>query len=824
MPLGIRDVDVLMKLDQDGYQNQLYPTTKVKDVLITDTKTLESWIKTQESTNADVAAFMKKLKDVQPGAQVNQDALGSVIVGGDEIIASTPTDSIELVPGNYVSMSVVDNKIIITVNPPEIPHVSGSVDGLMYATDYTKLQGIEEGANKYVHPKSGVTEGSYVSVTVNENGHVTSGTEGPLPVGLGGTGFTSESEFIAFIKKNADKPIEIIDNVTEGAGNPVSSKGLYTEFQKYALKNHGNHVPNSTGSSTKFLKDGNTWSELPTATTSTAGITKLNQTSDSDESSAATPKLVHDKIDSMRSSLISGAVTYQTFNSIENWIGTHTEDFTNLSNLVTNNYANAIAYTDDQISKLIGGASSSFDTLKEIETWVDDHQDLYNALVQTIADNKTDAHNYTDRAKTEIIGIAKVYTNLGAVETWINNLTKNTLPTFVTKIDGKGLSTNDLTNERLAQLTAAYNHSNVPHSPANAERNTIISITRNGSEVSIDGSRNVNIVVPTKVSQLENDNKYLTVHPTVSTTENASAASMLQDAGTFNAITGLFRDANQHVTGYQTTTFTLPKLPTNLPTVGKLTQRVTNGKGITSELVWDGSTNPVYTYTIGNYLKLSVNNNDATIDADIPIATISHEGLMTSAQVNKLDSIEDSANFYVLPTAGNTLGGVRTTSTVTDLSGYTPTPIVGGIPYYKDTNTTYTLASFGITATSTEINYTKDVTSNIQTQLNGKSPSNHTHPTMTGASNSADGVMGFVPKPYKADAGLFLRGDGTWATPRNDVYTLPMATANALGGVKTSTADNKVSVDALGVMQLNAITTDILKNGSKTLILDAGGA
>lgn len=44
-----------------------------------------------------------------------------------------------------------------------------------------------------------------------------------------------------------------------------------------------------------------------------------------------------------------------------------------------------------------------------------------------------------------------------------------------------------------------------------------------------------------------------------------------------------------------------------------------------------------------------------------------------------------------------------------------------------DNNTAYTLSSFGITATATELNYTDGVTSNIQTQLNGKSASNHTH-------------------------------------------------------------------------------------------------
>jgi hypothetical protein len=46
---------------------------------------------------------------------------------------------------------------------------------------------------------------------------------------------------------------------------------------------------------------------------------------------------------------------------------------------------------------------------------------------------------------------------------------------------------------------------------------------------------------------------------------------------------------------------------------------------------------------------------------------------------------------------------------------------------WVDTNTTYSLGSFGITATSTELNYTTGVTSAIQTQLNGKAASSHSH-------------------------------------------------------------------------------------------------
>lgn len=136
------------------------------------------------------------------------------------------------------------------------------------------------------------------------------------------------------------------------------------------------------------------------------------------------------------------------------------------------------------------------------------------------------------------------------------------------------------------------------------------------------------------------------------------------------------------------------------------------------------------------------------------VATTSANGLLSAADKKKLDGIATGANKYTLPTASSsTLGGVKTTSTVTSTSGYTACPIISGVPYYKDTNTTYSLSSFGVTATAaelnkldgctatvTELNYVDGVTSNIQTQLNGKAASSHAHSylplsggTLTGA-------------------------------------------------------------------------------------------
>lgn len=60
-------------------------------------------------------------------------------------------------------------------------------------------------------------------------------------------------------------------------------------------------------------------------------------------------------------------------------------------------------------------------------------------------------------------------------------------------------------------------------------------------------------------------------------------------------------------------------------------------------------------------------------------------GLLRSGEREKLAGIEEWANNYTLPTAGrNVKGGVMTTSTVTSSTGYTACPIIGGVPYYRE--------------------------------------------------------------------------------------------------------------------------------------------
>lgn len=82
---------------------------------------------------------------------------------------------------------------------------------------------------------------------------------------------------------------------------------------------------------------------------------------------------------------------------------------------------------------------------------------------------------------------------------------------FVKQESGKGLSANDLTNTLKSNYDAAYTHSTSAHAPSNAERNTIVGIQKNGVDVSIDSStRKVNISVPVKTSELNNDSGFIT--------------------------------------------------------------------------------------------------------------------------------------------------------------------------------------------------------------------------------------------------------------------------------------------------------------------------
>ena len=76
------------------------------------------------------------------------------------------------------------------------------------------------------------------------------------------------------------------------------------------------------------------------------------------------------------------------------------------------------------------------------------------------------------------------------------------LNNFVRAEEGKSLSTNDLTNTLKSNYDAAYNYSISAHAPIDAEKNVIVGIQKNGTNLSVDSNRKVNITVPTSASDV----------------------------------------------------------------------------------------------------------------------------------------------------------------------------------------------------------------------------------------------------------------------------------------------------------------------------------
>ena len=156
------------------------------------------------------------------------------------------------------------------------------------------------------------------------------------------------------------------------------------------------------------------------------------------------------------------------------------------------------------------------------------------------------------------------------------------------------------------------------------------------------------------------------------------------------------------------------------------------------------------TYTLkkdGNTITLTGSDgsksNVTDANTTYSVASTSANGLMSASDKTKLDGIASGANRYTHPSYTTRSSGlykitVDAQGHVSNVSAVTKSDITAlGIPG-QDTNTTYTLGSFGITATAAELNYVDGVTSNIQTQLNGKSPTTHSHSTAT---TSANGFM-----------------------------------------------------------------------------------
>ena len=248
---------------------------------------------------------------------------------------------------------------------------------------------------------------------------------------------------------------------------------------------------------------------------------------------------------------------------------------------------------------------------------------------------------------------------------------------------------------------------------------------------------------------------------------------------------------------------------TNYQLIGDINTNTTYSTGTTSSLGLTKLYTGTGTNTDGTMTQDAITDALATKAASShshSAATTSASGFMSKTDKTKLDGIASGANKYTLPTASSsTLGGVKTTSTVTSTSGLTACPIISGVPYYKDTNTTYSNMKAATSSAAGSAGLVPAPAAGAQAKyLRGdgtwQTPTNTTYSNMKGATSSAAGKAGLVPAPAAGKQTSFLRGDGTWVVPTDTKYSL-----SSFGITATAAELNKLDGCTATVTELNYV-------------------
>ncbi len=371
--------------------------------------------------------------------------------------------------------------------------------------------------------------------------------------------------------------------------------------------------------------------------------------------------------------------------------------------------ANAKTYTDGKIDAIIGeGASTTLDTIGEISKAIEEHQDVTDALNSAIG-NKVD------------------------------------------KVSGKGLSTNDYTTTEKNKLSGIASGAEVNQ---NAFSNIAVGSTTIAADTKTDtltlvAGDNITITPDAtndKITIAATDTKY--THPSYTARTGVPTANATPTFGGTFSVSQPVSDATGHITAVNSRTITIPNAVATTSASGLMSSTDKSKlDGIASGA--NKYTHPSYTAKTSGLYKITVDNTGhvsavtAVAKSDITALGIPSSDTnthytsknvvnnSTSATTNTSTALTNGNVYLVsvengVATSAHKISGSGATTVTTDASGNI-------VISSTDTNTTYTLSSFGITATkdeinkldgltatTTELNYVDGVTSNIQTQLDEK--------------------------------------------------------------------------------------------------------
>lgn len=191
-----------------------------------------------------------------------------------------------------------------------------------------------------------------------------------------------------------------------------------------------------------------------------------------------------------------------------------------ISELTTkvNNFLDVDDATTDQLSEVIALIENNKGTLESLTTSKVNVSDIVDNLTTNNASKVLSAKqgvlikNLIDALEIELNDHTHEIADVSGLQ---NTLDKKALVSDLTSHTSD--TTKHITSTERMDWNAAKTHADSTHAPSNAEKNVLVGIQENGTDLTVDSStRKVNITIPTKVSELINDKNYLTSHQDIS--------------------------------------------------------------------------------------------------------------------------------------------------------------------------------------------------------------------------------------------------------------------------------------------------------------------
>ena len=315
---------------------------------------------------------------------------------------------------------------------------------------------------------------------------------------------------------------------------------------------------------------------------------------------------------------------------------------------------------------------------------------MWQHVVTALSGKSDSNHTHDDRYYTEV-----------EVDTKISNHTDN--------------SDVHVTTTNKTQWNSAYTHSTSPHAPSTAEKNIIVGIQKNGTDLTVNSStRKVNITVPTQASDIEaapashGHDTATTNNDGFMTAAMVTKLSGIATGAQVNTITGVKGNSES---SYRTGNVNITKANIGLGNVDN-TSDANKPVSTAQQTAIDASLNSAKSYTNEKIDAIVGEGASTTLDTigEISAAITENQGMLTTlnnAIGNKVDKVSGK--------------GLSTN----DLTAALKSNYDTAYSHVSNTNNPHevTLSQLGVSATATELNYVDGVTSNIQTQLNGKQAS-----------------------------------------------------------------------------------------------------